>query len=69
MSDAQLTAFVASGTIEVLGHTLGPDDLRIMYSFDGNNDKYEAHSEGDMLVLLDCTPDQVLLFYSLFSVS
>ena len=58
LSDAQLTDFVATNTIEVMGHTLGPDDIRIMYSFDGNNDKYEAHSEGDMLVLLDCTPDQ-----------
>jgi isoleucyl-tRNA synthetase len=62
LSDAQLTDFVATNTIEVMGHTLGPDDIRIMYSFDGNNNKYEAHSEGDMLVLLDCTPDQVFVF-------
>ena len=62
LSDTQLSDFLVNGTIEVLGHTLGPDDLRIMYSFDGNNDKYEAHSEGDMLVLLDCSPDQVGLF-------
>ena len=63
LSDAQLTDFVATNTIEVMGHTLGPDDIRIMYSFDGNNDKYEAHSEGDMLVLLDCTPDQVFVLF------
>ena len=67
LSDAQLTDFVATNTIEVMGHTLGPDDIRIMYSFDGNNDKYEAHSEGDMLVLLDCTPDQVLICFTYFN--
>ena len=59
LSDAQVSQFVASGSIEVLGHQLGPEDLRIMYTFEGNNEKYEAHSEEDVLILLDCTPDQV----------
>ena len=59
LSDAQVSNFVEKGQIEVLGHSLGSEDLRIMYTFEGNNDKYEAHSENDVLVLLDCTPDQV----------
>lgn len=61
LSDAQISEFLQRNTITVLGHELGPDDLRIMYSFDGDNDKYEAHSQDDILVLLDCTPDQVSL--------
>lgn len=60
LTDDQLSAFIRSNQIEVLGHSLGPEDLRIMYSFDGSNGKYDAHSDNDILVLLDCTPDQVL---------
>jgi len=46
-----------------LGHVLGPEDLRIMYSFGeaGTSSKYEAHSDNDVLTLLDCTPDQSML--------
>ena len=61
LSDAQVSAFIRDEKMTVLGHELGPEDLRVMYSFDGDNDKYEAHSEGDILVLLDCTPDQSML--------
>ncbi len=61
LTDKQVTAFIKSGEIDVLGHKLGEEDLRVMYSFDGSNDKYEAHSEADILVLLDCTPDQSML--------
>ena len=59
LSDAQVSDFVKNGHIEVLGHKLEPEDLRVMYTFEGNADKYEAHSNEDILVLLDCTPDQV----------
>lgn len=59
LPDDQVSAFLKNGTIQVLGHDLSAEDLRIMYTFEGNNDKYEAHSEADILVLLDCTPDQV----------
>ena len=60
LTDSQLSDFLVSGTINVLGHTLGSEDLRIRYTSNkGDDDKYVAHSEGDMLVLLDYTPDQV----------
>ena len=60
LTDAQVTDFVNNGTISVLGHDLGPEDLRIMYNFGekGTTSKYEAHSDNEVLVLLDCTPDQ-----------
>ena len=63
LNDGQVTNFVKNGTIDILGHVLGPEDLRIMYSFGeaGTSSKYEAHSDNDVLTLLDCTPDQSML--------
>ena len=63
MNDAQVTNFVTAGTITILGHELGPEDLRIMYNFGdaGASNKYEADSDNDVLVLLDCTPDKSML--------
>ena len=60
LDDAQVTEYVKTGVINIMGHALGTDDLRIMYSFgeSGGSSKYEAHSDNDVLVLLDCTPDQ-----------
>ena len=63
LTDAQITSFIKNGTINVLNHELGQEDLRIMYNFGekGTSSKYEAHSDNDVLVLLDCTPDQSML--------
>lgn len=63
LTDEQLQKFQKEGTIEVLGHKLEPSDLRIMFSFTGPAaeelaQKYEAHSDNDVLVLLDVTPDE-----------
>nr|CAD7459207.1 unnamed protein product [Timema tahoe] len=65
LSDSDLQKFLSQGYIEVLGHRLEPSDLRIMYSFTGEAaqelaQKYEAHSENDILILLDITPDDSL---------
>ena len=48
---------------QILGHDIAPEEVRLMYTFDGGErtDKYEAHSDNDVLILLDCTPDQVSL--------
>ncbi|XP_071442401.1 isoleucine--tRNA ligase, cytoplasmic [Hetaerina americana] len=66
LTDEQINQFLASGSIEILGHTLETEDLRIMFNFTGTAakelaEKYEAHSEGELLVLLDVTPDQTML--------
>ncbi|XP_041347698.1 isoleucine--tRNA ligase, cytoplasmic-like [Gigantopelta aegis] len=65
LTDAQLVAFKKTGEIVVCGHTLLPEDLRLMYTFQGKRDQdasqYEAHSEGELLILLDVTPDQLML--------
>ena len=51
LTDAQLQKLRKSGKIEVLGHKLGEEDLRLMFSFadKGNNKShYEAHSDNEV---------------------
>lgn len=49
LTDSQLQQFMQDDSIQVLGHQLDRNDLRIMYSFDTLDaslaDKYEAHHE------------------------
>lgn len=65
LTDADLESLVAKGSIEVEGHVLSKDDLHIKYSFTSETSqlcqKYEAHSDNDILVLMDMSPDQSLL--------
>uniref|UniRef100_A0A6V7JHF2 Isoleucine--tRNA ligase, cytoplasmic n=1 Tax=Bracon brevicornis TaxID=1563983 RepID=A0A6V7JHF2_9HYME len=63
LSDSQLQDFLITKKIKVNNHELGEDDLRIMFSFSGPaaqqlSLKYEAHCEGNVLILLDVTPDE-----------
>merc|ERR1719266_1985870 len=65
LDDATVTAFVDGGNLEVQGHTLAREEVRIMYTFAGDRpdlaERYEADSCGEILVLLDTTPDQTML--------
>uniref|UniRef100_A0AAV2M480 Isoleucine--tRNA ligase, cytoplasmic n=1 Tax=Knipowitschia caucasica TaxID=637954 RepID=A0AAV2M480_KNICA len=64
LSNEQLEAFQKTGSIVVDGHELHEDDLRLMYTFDqssGSAAQYEAHSDAQVLVLLDVTPDQSMV--------
>ncbi|XP_033114615.1 isoleucine--tRNA ligase, cytoplasmic-like [Anneissia japonica] len=65
LTNEQLKCFRETGEIDVLGHKLGEDDLRLTYTFaqgvNGATSKYEAHSDNEILVLLDVTPDQSML--------
>merc|ERR1719186_1510380 len=50
----------------IQGHDIVAEDIRIMYSFAGDkskelSEKYEADSEGDILGMLDTTPDEEML--------
>ncbi|XP_054003576.1 isoleucine--tRNA ligase, cytoplasmic [Hylaeus anthracinus] len=63
LTDEQLQTFVATKEIIVQGHKLEEQDLRLMFSFTGPaaeqlSKQYEAHSEGNILILLDVTPDE-----------
>ncbi|XP_032368663.1 isoleucine--tRNA ligase, cytoplasmic [Etheostoma spectabile] len=64
LTSEQLQAFQKTGSINVDGHELHEEDLRLMYSFDqsfGSAAQYEAHSDAQVLVLLDVTPDQSMM--------
>ncbi|XP_063072140.1 isoleucine--tRNA ligase, cytoplasmic [Engraulis encrasicolus] len=64
LKSEQLEAFQKTGSIVVDGHELHEEDLRLMYTFDqtsGSATQYEAHSDAQVLVLLDVTPDQSMV--------
>ncbi|XP_070558772.1 isoleucine--tRNA ligase, cytoplasmic-like [Ptychodera flava] len=64
LNDGQVEEFQKKGEMVVHGHTLTLEDIRIVYAFDQNSNqesKYEAHSDNDVLVLIDVTPDQSML--------
>ncbi|XP_034724787.1 isoleucine--tRNA ligase, cytoplasmic [Etheostoma cragini] len=64
LTSEQLEAFQKTGSIEVDGRELHEEDLRLMYSFDqssGSAAQYEAHSDAQVLVLMDVTPDQSMM--------
>jgi len=52
LTDEQLTSFQQTGLITVCGHELGPDDLRLIYTFDQTSDDtpnhYEAASDNNV---------------------
>lgn len=63
LTDEQLRKFVDTKEIVVEGHILEPQDLRLMFSFTGPaaeelSKRYEAHSQDNILILLDITPDE-----------
>lgn len=62
LTDDQLVAFQQTGQIEVAGHQLSTEDLRLIYVFDKTSDdtpnQYEAHSDNNILVLLDVSPEE-----------
>uniref|UniRef100_A0A8C7GKP1 Isoleucine--tRNA ligase, cytoplasmic n=1 Tax=Oncorhynchus kisutch TaxID=8019 RepID=A0A8C7GKP1_ONCKI len=64
LKSEQLETFQKTGSIVVDGQELHEEDLRLMYSFNqtsGSATQYEAHSDSQVLVLLDVTPDQSML--------
>jgi len=66
LSDQVLTKFLDGEKLVIQGHDIVAEDLRIMYSFSGEkskelSEKYEADSVGDILVMLDTTPDEEML--------
>ena len=52
LTDDQLMNFQQTGEIEVAGHKLGPEDLRLIFTFDVASDdtpnQFEAHSDGNV---------------------
>ncbi|XP_076363583.1 isoleucyl-tRNA synthetase [Tachypleus tridentatus] len=66
LTDVQLETFLEGGKLTVAGEELQEGEVRIMYSFTGEKSKelaerYEAHAQGEVLILLDVTPDQSMV--------
>uniref|UniRef100_A0A670J600 Isoleucine--tRNA ligase, cytoplasmic n=1 Tax=Podarcis muralis TaxID=64176 RepID=A0A670J600_PODMU len=64
LKSEQLEEFQKTGTIVVEGHELHEEDLRLMYTFnqaEGGSAQFEAHSDSQVLVLLDVTPNQSMV--------
>ncbi|KAM5260283.1 isoleucine--tRNA ligase, cytoplasmic isoform 2-T3 [Hipposideros larvatus] len=64
LTSEELEQFQKSGTIVVGGHELHEEDIRLMYTFDqapGGMVQFEAHSDAQVLVLLDVSPDQSMV--------
>ncbi|GFS65369.1 isoleucine--tRNA ligase, cytoplasmic [Trichonephila inaurata madagascariensis] len=61
-----LQSFLNEGQIVLCGQTLVQTDIRLIHSFSGDKatellQKYQAHSTGEVLVLLDVTRDQDMI--------
>ncbi|XP_063267504.1 isoleucine--tRNA ligase, cytoplasmic [Prinia subflava] len=61
LSSEQLERFQETGSIVVEGHELHGEDLRLMYQMTEGSSQFEAHSDAQVLVLLDVTPDQSMV--------
>ncbi|NXU43044.1 SYIC protein, partial [Drymodes brunneopygia] len=62
LSSEQLERFQETGLcIVVEGHKLHGEDLRLMYQMTEGSAQFEAHSDAQVLVLLDVTPDQSMV--------
>ncbi|OQR66460.1 isoleucine--tRNA ligase [Tropilaelaps mercedesae] len=62
LSDADIQNHLLGKPLVVCGETLQAGDIRVQYSFASQiTERYEAHSEGDVLVLLDVLPDEDML--------
>lgn len=58
LSDAEINEFVTKGYREIVGHRVELSEIRLIFKSDSlNTEKYEVHSDNDVVVLLDVTPD------------
>lgn len=62
LTDAEIQKQSARGWFEVGGHRLKPEEVHIIFQLSGSNSgDYEAHSDNDVLVLLNMKPNQELI--------
>jgi len=64
VSEDELKEFQKTGKLVVAGHELDSEDVKVNYAFGGDKtgcEKYEPHSDGEVVILLDTTPDQSML--------
>lgn len=66
LNEEQLQEYLNGKELEVCGHKLESGDIRISYSFSGEQAEkltecYEAHADENVLVLLNINPDQSMV--------
>lgn len=61
LSNADCEKLLKDGHVELLGQKIDVSELRIIFQASGTNDQYEAHSDNDVLILLDVSPDQEMM--------
>lgn len=62
LSDEQIQESLDKGYFEILNNRIEMDEIRIIYGMsETSNSKYEAHSDNDVLVLMDLTPTEELI--------
>ncbi|XP_023939304.1 isoleucine--tRNA ligase, cytoplasmic [Bicyclus anynana] len=60
LNNEQCEKLIADGFVELIGQRVDISEVRVIYQAQGN-DEYEAHSDNDVLILLNVTPDQSML--------
>lgn len=60
LNNDQCEKLIADGFVELVGQRIDVSEVRVIFQATGN-DKYEAHSDNDVLILLNVTPDQDML--------
>lgn len=62
LSDAEIQESLANGFFNILNNRVELNEVRVIYAMaETTNSKYEAHSDNDVLVLMDLTPTEELL--------
>lgn len=62
LTDDQIQSSLEKGFFEILNHRVELDEVRVIYAMaETTNSKYEAHSDNDVLVLMDLAPTEELL--------
>lgn len=57
LTDADINDFIKQGYRDIEGQRVELSEVRLIFKTDLASSKYEVHSDNDVLVLLDCTPD------------
>ncbi|CAH2049428.1 unnamed protein product, partial [Iphiclides podalirius] len=60
LNNEQCEKLIADGYVELVGQRIDVSEVRFIFQATGN-EQYEAHSDNDVLILLNVTPDQDML--------
>jgi isoleucyl-tRNA synthetase len=64
LPESTLLEFQKTGLLNLCGYELNREEVKINYAFGANTDlssKYEPHSDSEVVILLNITPDQSML--------